>query len=191
MVNLVFAEHAATILCLYDSLALPSDILDDAALTHPVLVGPDTRRASHAYTDPDEVVAAFNMPLPAPEPGTPEFAFDGSMLPLVRDFVAVHAGRAGLGRHRTGDLQLAANELATNAIIHGGGLGWARIWYTESRIVCEVRDRGKALDRLAGRIAPPPDSLGGRGLVLVNYVADLVRIHTTPEGTTVRTYVDR
>ncbi len=191
LVNVAFAEHGATILCPYDTAALPREVLDDATLTHPVLVEPDDRRPNVAYTDPDEVVAAFNEPFPDPGPGTPEFAFDASMLPLVREFVAVHAGRAGLGRHRTGDLQLVANELATNAVTHGGGLGWVRMWHTESRTVCEVRDQGKALDRLAGRLVPPPESLGGRGLVLVNYVTDLLRIHTAPEGTAVRAYVDR
>ena len=43
---------------------------------------------------------------------------------------------------------------------------------------------------LAGLVPPAPESLGGRGLVLVNYLCDLVRIHTGPEGTAVRAYLD-
>jgi hypothetical protein len=31
--------------------------------------------------------------------------------------------------------------------------------------------------------------LGGRGLMMVHYVADLVRVHTGDDGTTVRFYL--
>lgn len=191
LINVAFAEDVATVLCPYDTTGLPGVVLDHVATTHPVLVEPDARRPSPDYADPDDVLAAFNEPLGGPGPDAAEFSFERSTLPLVRDFVAAHAGRLGLAAHRVDDLQLAANELATNAVIHGGGLGRLRVWRAGDRIVCDVRDRGKALTRLAGRVAPPPDSIGGRGLVLVNYVADLVRIHTAPHGTTVRLYLDR
>ena len=65
-----------------------------------------------------------------------------------------------------------------------------RVWRVDHQVVCEVRDRGMAEHRLTGLVPPAPDSLGGRGLVLVNYLCDLVRIHTGPEGTAVRAYLD-
>jgi hypothetical protein len=46
-------------------------------------------------------------------------------------------------------------------------------------------------DPLAGRRPPSRDRPGGRGLLLVHYVADLVRLHTAPDGTTVRFYLAR
>jgi anti-sigma regulatory factor (Ser/Thr protein kinase) len=35
----------------------------------------------------------------------------------------------------------------------------------------------------------PPGQLGGRGLLLVNHVADLVRLRSDPTGTTVQTFM--
>ena len=190
LINVAFAGQVATILCPYDAGALPPEVLDDAACTHPVLVDVDARTDSPQYTDPDEVVEAFNQPFAEPAPTTPTLEFDGPSLPLVREFVAYYADRAGLPPGRVDDLQLAANELASNAIVHGGGTGELRVWPVDGQVVCEVRDRGTATAPLAGRVPPAPDSLGGRGLALVNYLSDLVRIHTGPGGTAVRAYVD-
>src|SRR5256885_103316 len=128
--------------------------------------------------------------VPRHDPRRPTRHFDAPTLPLVREFVAVYADRAGLPRRRLGDLQLAVNELATNAVVHGGGTGQVRIWPAGRQLVCEVRDRGTASGRLAGLVPPAPESLGGRGLVLVNYLSDLVRVHTGPDGTAVRVHLD-
>src|SRR5256714_7632883 len=190
LINVTFAGHVATILCPYDAGVLPPDVLDDAERTHPVLVDVDARTDSPQYTDPDDVVEAFTRPLAEPSPTTPTLEFDAPSLPLVREFVAYYADRAGLPPGRCDDLQLAANELASNAIVHGGGTGELRVWPTDGQVVCEVRDRGMATAPLAGRVPPAPDSLSGRGLALVNYLSDLVRIHTGPHGTAIRAYVD-
>ncbi len=190
LINVAFAGRVASILCPYDAARLPAEVLDDAACTHPVLVDVDARTDSPRYTDPADMVAAFNQPLAEPAPQTPTLDFDAPSLPLVREFVAVYADRAGLAAYRVGDLQLAANELATNAIVHGGGYGQLRIWRVDHHLVCEVRDRGIAEGPLTGLVPPAPDSLGGRGLVMVNYISDLVRIHTGPDGTAVRAYLD-
>jgi anti-sigma regulatory factor (Ser/Thr protein kinase) len=190
MVNVAFAQSVLSILCPYDMNGLPTGVLRDAACTHPVLIDVDARRDSPSYTDPDDVIAVFNQPLVEPAPDTPALDFDAPGLPEVRDFVALQAGRAGLSARRIADLQLATNELATNAITHGGGSGRLRVWRLDGRVVCEVSDEGEALARLAGRTLPAPDSVNGRGLALVNYVSDLVRIHTGPDGTAVRLYLD-
>ncbi len=190
LINVAFAGRDARILCPYDASRLPTDTLTDATCTHPVLVDADVRKESPCYADPDEVVAAYNRPLSEPAGDAATLAFDAPTLADVRGFVALYAVQAGLPPHRLADLQLAVNELASNAILHGGGTGQLRVWRVARRLVCEVRDRGRALARLAGRVPPALDSLGGRGLVLVNYVCDLVRIHTTPHGTVVRLYVD-
>ena len=110
------------------------------------------------------------------------------------------------------------NELTTNSVAHGGGRGTLAMWSESGPaagsgwlrpaagsgwlgpaagsgrlgrgvVVAEVRDRGRAERPLSGRVPPAADHLGGRGLVLVNYVSDLVRVHTSPAGTTVRVYL--
>jgi anti-sigma regulatory factor (Ser/Thr protein kinase) len=191
LINMAFAGRVATILCPYDAARLPAAVLADAARTHPVLVAAGTRTDSPRYTHPDAVLAAFNEPLGEPPPGTPALRFGAPGLPRVRDFVARHGGAAGLPAPRVRNLQLAANELATNAILHGGGAGELRMWQTARQVLCEVRDRGRVRGRLAGLVPPAPDAVGGRGLALVNYLSDLVRIHTGPRGTAIRVYVDR
>ena len=40
-----------------------------------------------------------------------------------------------------------------------------------------------------GRLVPPPDSVGGRGLYLVHHPCDLVQVRISGDGTTVRAFV--
>jgi len=190
LTNVAFADRVASIRCPYDVRALAPDAVHDATRTHPMLVDAEACKESPCYTDPDDVVAVFNQPLPQPAEDAAALDFDASALSAVRAFLATHAQRIGLPRRRLSDLQLAANELATNAITHGGGGGQVSLWRTARQVICEVRDRGRARGRLVGLVPPVPDNLGGRGLVLVNYLSDLVRVHTTPDGTAVRLYLD-
>ena len=41
-------------------------------------------------------------------------------------------------------------------------------------------------DPLTGRLSPPLDADGGRGLYLVNQLCDLVQVRSSDRGTTVR-----
>jgi hypothetical protein len=54
-----------------------------------------------------------------------------------------------------------------------------------------VRDAGTIADPLAGRRPASPRSAAGRGLLLVNHLADLVRTHASADSTTVRLYFRR
>ena len=83
---------------------------------------------------------------------------------------------------------LAVHELASNSILHGGGIGVVRAWHDDGAAVCEVRDRGRFDDLLAGRTTPAADQLGGWGLWIANHACDLVE-RTGPAGTTVRVRV--
>jgi anti-sigma regulatory factor (Ser/Thr protein kinase) len=56
-------------------------------------------------------------------------------------------------------------------------------------VVCEVSDRGHITDPLAGCRPASVGQLGGRGLLLVNQIADLVRMRSDTDGTTVRIYL--
>ena len=112
-----------------------------------------------------------------------------------------HAQQAGLHRRaepgpgvdphdrRAGDLELAINELGANSIVHAGGKGVLRIWPEDGHVLGEVRDDGRFTDPLAGRLPAGLSTDGGRGLLMVNHLADLVRLHTTPEGTAIRVYM--
>jgi hypothetical protein len=63
------------------------------------------------------------------------------------------------------------------------------LWYHDGHLVCEARDSGHLVDPLAGRRPPAADGSSASGLFVVNAVADLVRTHTSPAGTTIRAYL--
>ncbi|GIH14649.1 anti-sigma factor RsbA family regulatory protein [Rugosimonospora africana] len=188
LVNVTLAGCAAAIVCLYDVSGLAPHVLTDAKRTHPVMLGEGRRWSSPDYR-PETVVGAYNQPLPDVPSSADAVDFDGTGLAGLRDLVADHARRAGMIERRVVDFQLAVNELVSNAVLHGAGGGTLWIWTVAGAVACEVRDRGRAVVPLAGRVPPGPGSVRGRGLVLVNYVSDLVRIHTQPDGTAIRLYM--
>jgi anti-sigma regulatory factor (Ser/Thr protein kinase) len=192
LINAAFAGRAATILCPYNTELLDPVWVDDAYRTHPVMLNRTRRWDSPQYQDPVAVAAGFNRPLPAPPAAAATFTVDLYTLSVARSVVAEHGARAGLTTERIGQLALAVAELAANAVEHGGGRGELAVWTHEDHLVCQLADTGHLTDPLAGRIPVPPDAPnGGRGLLLVNQLCDLVRIHTTSDGTTVRIYVRR
>lgn len=187
LVNKAFRGRNVTILCPYDAVRLNAGWLADAYTTHPVVVVDGRAERSTTY-DADGAVSAFNELL-VPPPWAVVFTFDIDRLSGARDLAVELAKRLGLTGERLDDFSLAATELTTNSVQHGGGSGTVSVWGDGTQIMCEVRDRGWLRDPLAGRRPPPPDKPGGRGLLMVHNLADLVRIHTGPGGTTVRFYM--
>ncbi|MBL1080887.1 MEDS domain-containing protein [Streptomyces actinomycinicus] len=195
LINTAFRGRAATILCPYDTARLDARALADAHATHPVVIpaGSATGRTSTAY-DPEGVVARYNEPLPpvfGMGPDVLRVGFDEDALSAVRHLATGHGARLGLTGLALENLALITAELTTNSVVHGGGKGALTVWAEGGYVLCEVRDGGRITDPLAGRRPPGRDQRGGRGLLLVNLVADLVRIHTGPEGTTVRCHLPR
>lgn len=62
------------------------------------------------------------------------------------------------------------------------------IWGEHDAVVCEIHDRGRIQDPLAGRVSPTMDSLDGRGLWMANQLCDLVQIRSFPDGGSVRVH---
>jgi anti-sigma regulatory factor (Ser/Thr protein kinase) len=192
LINAAFTGRPATILCPYNTRLLDPAWIEDAYKTHPIMIDAEGGFDSVHYDEPAVVAAAFNLPLPDPPPHATTVTVDVFALPAVRRTVAEHAHRAGLPPQRTTDLVLAVNELTTNTVRHGGGTGKLALWTEDDQLVCQLADNGCLTDPLAGRIPVPPDALGGgRGLLLVNQLCDLVRVHTTSAGTTIRAYLHR
>ncbi|MET7453506.1 anti-sigma factor RsbA family regulatory protein [Streptomyces sp. NPDC005574] len=186
LINAAFRGRAVSILCPYDTRRLDSRVLADARATHPTLVlsGSAERQDSAAY-DPADVLARYNEPLP-PAPDGLSVSYEAESLAQARHLAADEGGRLGLTGTRLQDLTLVIAELTTNSVVHGGGSGTVRMWSEDGYVLCEVRDRGRLTDPLAGRRPPARDQRGGRGLLLVNLVADLVRVHSDADGTAVR-----
>ncbi|MGW7542034.1 anti-sigma factor RsbA family regulatory protein [Streptomyces sp. NPDC054770] len=190
LINAAFRGRTATVLCPYDTRRLDPQAIADAHATHPTLrpAGGGPEQDSHAYA-PADILARYNEPLPPP-PAAPAVRFEAGSLSAARHLATAEAARLGLSGARLADLTLAVAELSTNSVVHGGGSGTLAVWAGDGRVVCEIRDKGHLTDPLAGRRPAPRDRSGGRGLLLVNLVADLVRVHTGPEGTTVRCWFE-
>jgi anti-sigma regulatory factor (Ser/Thr protein kinase) len=188
LINLAFAGRAVSILCPYDVAGLEPVVLADAAATHPVLIQGGTTCASAEYA-PERIIDTYNRPMPEP-PHATMFAFHAAGLRQARWLTAEHARSAGVDPQRIGEVALVVAELALNSVRHGGGAGVVRTWTERDHFVCQVRDAGHLDDPLAGRRCRPGDQghASGHGLLVVNHFADLVRMHTQPNGTTIRAY---
>ncbi|MEV7735873.1 sensor histidine kinase [Streptomyces sp. NPDC088921] len=187
LINPAFQGRDVTILCPYDADRLDEQVLTDAYATHPLIISGGRERSSTSYA-PEHVVARYNQPLEQPA-AAEELVFQADQLPGARHFAVEQAARFGLSGGRLEDVALIVAELTTNSVVHGGGSGVLRVWADGEQVVCEVRDHGNLDDPLAGRRPPARDKPGGRGLLLVHSLADLVRLHTGPDGTAVRCYL--
>jgi anti-sigma regulatory factor (Ser/Thr protein kinase) len=192
LLNLAFDPTTAwSLLCPYDTVALAPAVIEEARRSHRFLVHGDHIGTSDDFLAEGTQAGSFEDPLPEPATPPEEFAFGPGPLGAVRKLVAQYAARAGLGMSRMSDLVLAANEIATNSLTHGGGRGVLRIWQEDEALVCEVRDRGRITEPLIGRELPTTDDDGGRGLWLANQLCDLVQIRSSTAGTVVRMHMWR
>ena len=114
--------------------------------------------------------------------------FTATELARVRDLVGQVGVRAGLSASRTGDLVLAVNEVAANAIIHAGGVGWLTVEQTADGVMVEVRDRGTGLPHPVAMELPAPQLSGGRGLWLARTLCDQLTFSADPDGHCVRLF---
>jgi anti-sigma regulatory factor (Ser/Thr protein kinase) len=190
LLNVAFAYGPQwNLLCPYDLDALDPAVIRAARLTHPSLIHEGVSRRSDAFLPLHRSANPFSGSLPDAPDQRDELAFTARGLGAVRSLVSMRAAQAALRDEAREDLVLAINELVTNSVQHGGGGGTLRLWQEPGALVCDVRDRGFIDDPLVGRVAPPLEQHGGRGLWLVNHLCDLVQIRSTPSGTLVRVWM--
>lgn len=189
LLNLAFADPSFWLLCPYDTATLDTAVIDWARATHPVVRERGATRPSPNYPGTDAFATVDTTPLSSPPDSAAVLIFRSGAMGEVRRFVADHAAREGLAPDRVAELVLAADEIGTNSLRHGGGVGTVGVWSEPGSVICEIRDRGRIADPLAGRRRPSVDRKDGRGLWLANQLCDLVQVRSAASENVVRLWV--
>ena len=186
LINLAFAgADCFRLVCPYDTSALPDEVIAEARHSHPVVSRDGSAATCGDYAGMDKAASRFSERLPEPPPDAERLEVGVDDLSAARRLVRGRAIAAGLGE-RADDFALAASEVLSNSLEHAEESGTLRIWNEPDGIVCEVRDRGRILQPLVGRVEPATGELGGKGIWLVNLVCDLVQVRSSEDGSTVR-----
>jgi anti-sigma regulatory factor (Ser/Thr protein kinase) len=188
LLNLALPEDPPLwLVCPYDESTLDHDVIAEAHRSHPSVSRDGVRSTSGRYEGPPDGTGVFGGELSdAPEHAS-SLPFGRGSLGELRRFVSDGAVAAGLDPRRIESLVLAANEIATNSVRHGGGSGVLSLWAVDGAVLCEVTDAGRfAGGPLVGRRPPIVGQSGGHGLWLAQQLCDLVQIRSGPGGTRVR-----
>ena len=188
--NRLVAGAPVSALCVYDRRRLPTDVVDSAEATHPVMVRGAGVAASPGFQDPESYVRALPRHREPVEELPPVFAVDDAqgLAGLRRTLGAVLAARVPDPEQRD-DLHLALSEIAANAFRHGVPPVSARVWADGERLVCVVADRGTSFDDPLSGFVPAHGldlGRGGMGLWLARKLWDHVDVLGGPGGLSVR-----
>ncbi|MEV5962024.1 sensor histidine kinase [Kribbella sp. NPDC051952] len=168
LTGIAFADdHSFQLLCAYEA-----SVGIDPTATH---------SGAEALAD-----KTFRTPLPDVPDRAERLEFRLADLGHVRVWVNGQAASYGVSRDRLDDLALALHEICTNSIRFGGGSGTLAVWVADGALICDVADRGRIDDLLVGRVLPPLDGFGGRGVWLANQLCDLVQLRSGDDVTQVR-----
>lgn len=189
LLNLAFAEGPQwQLLCPYDVGALPRHVIQEAVRSHPTVLDEGTCTAAARYPVHDEAARRFSEPLRQAPASAVTVPFGAQDLTALRGLVRLLTAEAPLARGVMEDLVLAAHELSTNSVVHGGGRGVLRTWQEPDAFVVEVQDEGWIDDPLVGRDMLQGLAENGRGIWMANQLCDLVQVRSGASGTVVRLF---
>ncbi|MFH8489697.1 ATP-binding protein [Streptomyces longisporoflavus] len=118
-----------------------------------------------------------------------EHPFTMSDLARLRLLVTRRAEDAGLCEPRLSDFVLAVHEVASNAVVHGGGKGRLHLALADAGLRCAITDSGPGLscpEPCESASLPDTDEAeDGRGLWLAQALADRCEVTVRENGTTV------
>jgi anti-sigma regulatory factor (Ser/Thr protein kinase) len=186
LMNRAFAHLPTWAMCTYNANGLPDPILDAVWRTHPEVVADGGWTESHRFEEPPDLLRRVT-PAPEPLPRLRSIPFGGSAESL-REQLARELAAERVPQARTLDLLLAATELATNAVVHGGGVADVRVGRAGGRLVCEILDRGSGFDDpVAGFL--PPQAGSGSGLWVARQLTWRIEFFRSPRGFTARIWL--
>lgn len=184
--NHCFSHLPMWVWCTYDGERLPDPVRDAVWRTHPEVVADEAWHTSDRYEDPERLLRRIT-PEPVPLPGLRSIG-PGRDVEELRERLARELGAERVTEAKAIDMLLAATEIGTNAIEHGGGIDDVRVGRAEGRFVCEIVDRGAGFDDpTAGYLAPREGV--GRGLWVTRQLTwDIEFIHSS-KGFTARIWL--
>jgi anti-sigma regulatory factor (Ser/Thr protein kinase) len=186
VLNRSFAHLPAWVLCTYNANGLPDPVLQAVWRTHPEVLADDTWNTSSHYEDPNRLLRAIT-PEPAPLSNLRSIAF-GRDSEELRERLARELVAEKVTEVKALDMLVAAAEVATNAVEHGGGVEEVRVGRAEGRFVCEIVDRGSGFDDPgAGYLAPRKGV--GTGLWVARQLTWRIEFFRSPRGFTAQIWL--
>jgi anti-sigma regulatory factor (Ser/Thr protein kinase) len=111
------------------------------------------------------------------------------LLAVVRRLVQAHALDCGAGTAKAEEIELCASELLTNALRYSDGPARLELAVHDGEVRLAVSDTSTHAPDTLGT-GPSANSENGRGLQIVNKLADTVEVRVHPWGKTVATAFD-
>ena len=193
IVNEAFKRAPLWVVCLYDTRALPEQLIEAARRTHPTLFEARRRRQSADYVEPAVLLGQIPEPgIPVAGPPRLQLRIDGDPRGWRHSLAGAVEAEA-LPRRRAEEFLIAVGEVVANALGHGHGLAELTLWSTNDGVVCAVHDDGPGLDDPFAGYLPPgnDDAAQGMGLWVARQLSDSLAIQSGADGTTVRLGIGR
>ena len=193
IVNEAFKRAPLWVVCLYDTRALPEQLIEAARRTHPTLFEARRRRQSADYVEPAVLLGQIPEPsVPVAGPPRLQLRIDGDPRGWRHSLAGAVEAEA-LPRGRAEEFLIAVGEVVANALGHGHGLAELTLWSTNDGVVCAVHDDGPGVDDPFAGYLPPgnDDAAQGMGLWIARQLSDSLAIQSGADGTTVRLGIGR
>ena len=193
IVNEAFKRAPLWVVCLYDTRALPEQLIEAARRTHPTLFEARRRRQSADYVEPAVLLGQIPEPsVPVAGPPRLQLRIDGDPRGWRRSLAGAVEAK-DLPRGRAEEFLIAVGEVVANALGHGHGLAELTLWSTNDGVVCAVHDDGPGVDDPFAGYLPPgnDDAAQGMGLWVARQLSDSLAIQSGADGTTVRLGIGR
>jgi anti-sigma regulatory factor (Ser/Thr protein kinase) len=184
--NRSFGHLPAWVLCTYNANGLSDRMLEGVWRTHPEVVADDAWNTSEHFEDPDRLLRAVT-PQPAALSDLRSIGF-GRNVEDFRERLARGLITENVTEAKVLDMLLAASEVVSNAIEHGGGVEDVRVGSAEGRFVCEVVDRGSGFDDPAAGYLAPREGVG-TGLWVARQLTWRIEFFRSPRGFTTRIWL--
>jgi anti-sigma regulatory factor (Ser/Thr protein kinase) len=193
IVNEAFKRAPLWVVCLYDTRALPEQLIEAARRTHPTLFETRRRRQSADYVEPAVLLGQIPEPgMPVAGPPRLQLRIDGDPRGWRHSLAGAVEAEA-LPRGRAEEFLIAVGEVVANALGHGHSLAELTLWSTNDGVVCAVHDDGPGVDDPFAGYLPPgnDDAAQGMGLWVARQLSDSLAIQSGADGTTVRLGIGR